>query len=118
MTSNDEILDTIELYKQGWKGKPELFRKAFDQNALIYFIDAESERHNYLLHDCFNSWSSTNWELDFKILAVDIVGEIATVKLIFQNLSSPESSYIDIHSLMKMNGDWKIVNKLASHYKL
>lgn len=115
-TTYDDILHTIELYRKGWQGKPEYFEQAFDSNALIYFIDAANKRHNYLLQDCFDGWSRTNWALEFELLNVDIVGEIATVKLIFKNISAPQSSFLDIHSLMKIDGHWKIVNKLATHY--
>ncbi len=110
-----QIMHVIELYIQGWKGKPEKFQEAFHEDAWILFTDANGQLHKYLLMDSFNSWSKTNWEIDPRIISVNQSGDIANVILEFNNISNPSASFIDAHNLLKINGTWKITNKTATH---
>jgi hypothetical protein len=43
------------------------------------------------------------------------VGDSAAVQLSFDRASDKSSGWIDFHNLLRINGDWKITNKTATH---
>jgi hypothetical protein len=45
-----------------------------------------------------------------QIAAIDVVGTIATVRLEIDNWSG--SRFTDMFTLLKLNGEWKIMNKV------
>lgn len=55
-----------------------------------------------------------NEDLKMKIIGIDIIGKIAMAKLHVPMLGY---NYYDYLSLTKINGDWKIVNKIFTHVK-
>lgn len=109
------ICDVIQLYVDGWKGAPDKFREAFHPDAWIFFTDATGTEHKGLLANLFDSWASTGWEIDGQIISMHQSGDIATVLLRFDNKSRPEASYVDIHTLLRVDGSWSITNKTATH---
>ena len=42
-------------------------------------------------------------------------GDVANVVLGFDVNNDPELSWLDIHSLLRVDGTWKIMNKTATH---
>lgn len=121
MTNSSPSLDetairgVIQSYVDGWKGAPDKFREAFHPDAWIFFTDATGKEHKGLLADQFDSWASTGWEIDGQIISMHQSGDIATVFLRFDNKSRPEASYMDIHTLLRVDGSWSIANKTATH---
>jgi hypothetical protein len=51
----------------------------------------------------------TAWELQGKIEAIEIAGDAAMVKAVVE---FPRVIHTDFLSLLKINGEWKIVNKI------
>ena len=55
----DEIVRVLQLYIDGFNdndiGK---FREAFDEDAWIFFIDAEGVSHKRLISECFEAWAT------------------------------------------------------------
>jgi hypothetical protein len=50
-----------------------------------------------------------------RILAVFQAGDVAVVALGFDADTGPEDRWVDIHSLLRIDGTWKIMNKTATH---
>jgi len=42
-------------------------------------------------------------------------GDVANVILGFDNADDPSDSWVDLHTLLRINGIWKITNKTATH---
>ncbi len=67
-----------------------------------------------LIRDAIKRWTSRPADKSWgKVLSIDIVDghmAAATVEMIYRG-----HIYLDLLSLHKINGDWKIVNKLFVH---
>lgn len=106
------IRETIEHYFQGHAtGNGEHFRKAFHPDAKLFFI-----RDGKL-----TQWTSEEYigrasgkpaadeaQRKRKIDSIDISGNVAVVKL---TLDYPSVVFTDYMSMLKIDGQWKIVNK-------
>jgi hypothetical protein len=106
------IRAAVQAYFDGMmKGSPESLRKAFDAQA--YLIGPGRTEPNRIP---FERWSSgmTNAiqnpeQYTNKILSIDIAGDAAMAKT---ELDWPRVKYVDYLSLLKINGEWRIVNKI------
>jgi hypothetical protein len=106
------IRETIQHYFQGHAtGNGEHFRKAFHTDAKLFFI-----RDGKL-----TQWTSEEYigrasgkpaadeeKRKRKIDSIDISGNAAIVKV---TLDYPNVVFTDYMSMLKMDGQWKIVNK-------
>jgi hypothetical protein len=112
----EEIVRVVNLYVNAFKaGDAAMFRGAFHPSARIMFTDAEGALTDYLVADCIDNWAEMGWQVSGRILSVTQAGEVATVLLGFDDDESPADSWVDIHSLLKIDGTWKIMNKTATH---
>lgn len=62
-------------------------------------------------------WSDANGpapELKAQIASIDLAGTIATVRLELENWSG--ARYTDMFSLLKVDEQWKIMNKVFHYY--
>ena len=50
-----------------------------------------------------------------QIISVIQAGDVANVVLGFGANDDPAQSWLDIHSLLRLDGTWKIMNKTATH---
>jgi hypothetical protein len=50
-----------------------------------------------------------------RIISVTQAGDVANVLLGFDRPSRPAESPVDFHSLLRIDGKWKITNKTATH---
>jgi hypothetical protein len=106
------IRETIQHYFQGHAtGNGEFFRKAFHPDAKLFFI-----RDGKL-----TQWTSEEYisraggkpaadeaQRKRKIDSIDISGNAAIVKI---TLDYPKVVFTDYMSLLKIDGQWKIINK-------
>jgi hypothetical protein len=111
----DEIVRVVQLYLDGWKGDVDKFKEAFHEDAWIFFTDADGELHKDLLTDCFERWAATKRHIVGRFLSVTQAGDVANVLLGFDNPADPSRSWVDFHTLLRINGIWKITNKTATH---
>jgi hypothetical protein len=110
----DEIVRVVQLYIDGFNdndiGK---FKEAFDEDAWIFFIDAEGVLHKHLISESFEVWATPpSSGIVGRFISVTQVGDAASVQLSFD---SATNGWIDFHSLLRINGVWKITNKTATH---
>ncbi|MFC3613214.1 nuclear transport factor 2 family protein [Lutimaribacter marinistellae] len=109
------IRNVIQLYIEGWRGAPDKFHEAFDPDAWIFFTDAEGQEHKSQLTEQFDKWAATGWQIEGEIISLQRSGDIATVLLRFDNKTRPDASYMDIHTLLRVDKRWRITNKTATH---
>lgn len=107
-----EIRDVVAQYVNGCAtGNVDLTKKAFAPGAVMYgylngnlcagSIDALYGAISQLGGD-----AATKAEID----VIDVVGTAATVRVVMENWHG--MSFTDFHSLVKMDGEWKIVSKV------
>ena len=119
--NNKEIKNLINKYFEGiFYGNTSTLETCFSVNANIYGDINSSEYFksvNEYIKTVKNRKSPNNLSETFKmsIIGIDILGKIAMVKL---HLPMLGFNYYDYLSLFKINGDWKIVNKLFTNVVL
>jgi hypothetical protein len=113
----DEIIRIVQLYVDGFNdGDIEKFQAAFHPDARITFTDADGELASELIYDCIEEWSSEpGIGIDGRIISVTQAGDVASVLLGFDYTPDLSNGWVDIHSLLRIDGSWKIMNKTATH---
>src|ERR1700740_2880157 len=109
----DEIVRVVQLYVDTFNdndiGK---FKEAFDEDAWIFFIDAEGVSHNGLISECFEAWATPpSSGITGRFISVSQVADAASVQLSFD---SAPNGWIDFHNLLRIDSVWKITNKTAT----
>lgn len=89
-------------------------KEAFDDDAWIFYIDAEGSLHKHRVSEDFESWAAPpSWGVVGRFISVTQVGDAAAVQLSFD--AEDSRGWIDFHNLLRINGVWKITNKTATH---
>ncbi len=108
----DVIADVIQHYIDGAKsGKGDDMKPAFHEDATIFGY-ADADLFAGPIQQLF-TWVDENdpaTGLQARIASIDLVGTVATVRLELNNWSG--SHYTDLFTLLKVDGDWKIMNKV------
>lgn len=114
----ENIEKVLKNYFEGiYYGDIAKLEKCFDEKAYLYGdINGESYRKD--LNDYIagvkkrRSPSVLKEKFDMKILGIEVLGAVATVKLHVPMLGF---NYYDFLSLTIIDKEWKIVNKLFKH---
>ena len=112
-TSDNELIEkTVQFYIDGAKsGKGNDMKPAFHTDATIFGY-AGDELFAGPIQRLFD-WNDENGpatELEARIANIDIEGTIATVRLELDNWIGHK--YTDLFTLLKVDGTWKIMNKV------
>jgi hypothetical protein len=67
------------------------------------------------LTDCFGEWATPPKAIVGRFISVNQAGDVASVLLGFDDAADATSTWVDIHSLLRIDGIWKIMNKAATH---
>jgi len=106
----DEIVRVIQLYLDACGSDAAKFKEAFHEDAWIFFIQPDGALVKGLISDFFEEWATPpSWKVKGRIVSVTQIGDAAGVVLLFGE------EWIDFHSLLRINGVWKITNKTATH---
>ncbi len=112
-TDYDNIVGAVRLYIDGFnQGDVEMFKRAFHEDAWMFFTDEDGVLHRaHLEENLFREWASEGKgdNIQLRILSVAQMGDAAAVALTFSD------DWMDFHSLVRVNGVWKITNKTACH---
>jgi hypothetical protein len=112
----DEILRVVRLYTDGFGARnPAMFQEAFHPSARISYTTSDGQLHEGLIADGIDGWANWNIHVMGRILAVLQAGDVATVVLGFDGDTGPADCWVDTHSLLRIDGTWKIMNKTATH---
>ncbi len=112
-TSDTELIEkTVQFYIDGAKsGKGDDMKPAFHLDATIFGY-AGDDLFAGPIQRLFD-WNDDNGpatELEARIANIDIEGTIATVRLELDNWIGHK--YTDLFTLLKVDGTWKIMNKV------
>jgi hypothetical protein len=116
-SDNQAIVRVAQLYIDGFNDSNEAaFREAFHEDAWMYLTDTDGDLKKVFLADVFGQWSSPPApRIVGRVLSVTQSGDVAAVLLGYDNHTSPDRCWVDILSLLRINGSWKIMNKIATH---
>ncbi len=112
VTAQEEIAQVIQHYIDGAKsGKGDDMKPAFHKDATVFgYVGADLFAGP--IQELFE-WNDQNGpatELEARFASIDVVGTVATVRLELDNWSG--SRYTDMFTLLKVDGEWKIMNKV------
>ncbi|HEV3310422.1 MAG TPA: nuclear transport factor 2 family protein [Chloroflexota bacterium] len=108
----DQIVRAVQLYVEGFgSGDVAKLKEAFHEDAWMFFVDRDGRFVNCPLTDeVFEGWSRQKREkIGLRVISVAQMGDVAAVALAFGD------EWMDFHSLVRVDGAWKITNKTASH---
>jgi len=113
-TDQEAVRSVVQAYFEGMmKASPETLREAFHPSARLIGMGP----NDMIRIIPFREWADT-WEGQDplgpegyvnKIVSMDIHGTAASVKT---ELTWPDVKYVDYLSLVRVAGEWKIVNKI------
>ncbi len=112
VNEHDVITQVIQRYIDGARsGKGEDMKPAFHKDATIF---------GYVGDDLFAgpiqllfNWNDENGpatKLKAKVASIDLVDTVATVRLELKNWTGHR--FTDLFTLLKIDGEWKIMNKV------
>ncbi len=113
-TKSDEtaIRAVVQRYLHGLKfNDVESLKSAFHPDAKLFFVDDHgglgmlSQAEWY---EQFKGSAGHEEQGELKIVALDVTGNASAVKVYEEY---PNSTYTDYVSLLRLNGEWRIVNK-------
>ncbi|MCZ6808374.1 MAG: nuclear transport factor 2 family protein [Proteobacteria bacterium] len=112
VNEQDAITKVVQHYIDGARsGKGDDMKPAFHEDATVF---------GYVGPDLFAgpiqnlfAWNDDNGpatELEDRIASIDVIGTVATVRLELENWTGIR--FTDLFTLLKVDGDWKIMNKV------
>ena len=112
VTEYDVIADVVQHYIDGaTSGKGDDMKPAFHEDATIFGY-AGADLFAGPIQRLFD-WVDENdpaTGLHARITSIDVVDSVATVRLELDNWIG--SRYTDMFTLLKVDGEWKIMNKV------
>jgi hypothetical protein len=110
MSEYDAIAKVIQLYVDGARsGRSDDMKPAFHKDATIFGHDGP-ELFSGPIKKLFDYLDGPAPELKAQITSIDLVETIATVRLELDNWTGIRFS--DLFTLLKIDGEWKIINKV------
>jgi ketosteroid isomerase-like protein len=109
-----EIRRVVQLYADGYgSGETGMFEEAFHEEAWIFYTQADGALGAERLRPrSFEVWASFPRSAT-RVLNIVQAGDVAHVMLVCD--IGAEGSWLDLLSLLKIQGAWRITNKTATH---
>ena len=108
----DAITSIVQIYINGAKsGKGEDMKLAFHKDATIFgYVGADlfAGPINHLF--AWNDQNGPATGLQARIASIDLIDTVATVRLELENWTGHR--FTDLFTLLKVDGEWKIMNKV------
>lgn len=112
-TEEAAVRQVVESYLHGLKHNDvESLKKAFWPDARLFFVKRDGQLGQLTQAQWYEGFAASagkEEQGDLRITTIDITDNAASVKV---EEDYPTSKYIDYLSLLKFNGEWKIVNKI------
>lgn len=114
-TADEQAVRTVvEHYLHGLKfNDVASLKQAFWPEAKLYFVDQKTGKLGQLTQeDWYKDFAASAGKEepgDLRITALEVTGDIASVKVVEEY---PRSRYVDYLSLVRFDGAWRIVNKV------
>ncbi len=108
----DAIVKVVQHYIDGAKsGRGDDMKPAFHKEATIFgYVGADLFAGPIQQLFAWNDQNGPATELEARIASIDAIGTAATVRLELDNWTG--SRYTDLFTLLKVDGEWKIMNKV------
>lgn len=107
------VRQVVQNYLHGLKyNDVESLKKAFWSEAKLFFVKKDGQLGQLTQSQWYEGFAGSAGKEekgDLRITSVDITDNAASVKV---EEDYPNSKYIDYLSLLKFNGEWRIVNKI------
>ena len=92
------------------------FKEAFYEGGSFFSTDDGGALYKAPVSDCFKDWTRPHADhVVGRFISVIQAGDVAVVVLGSDNSEGKSLSWIDVHSLLRIDGVWKIMNKTATH---
>jgi hypothetical protein len=113
----DEILRVLRLYTDGFGSHhPEMMKEAFHPASHVYWTNPDGSLHEGSLYEESQEWAMEDGgPVEGRIIETIQAGDVAVVVLGFDVDNDPERSWLDIHTLLRLDGTWKVMAKTATH---
>lgn len=112
----EQIIKVVNNYAEGCKkGDTSMMRKSFDTGAVMYgYLNGQlyngSIESLYAAVEALGADENTLTHIDI----LNVEGNVATARVTLENWH--ELAFTDYHSLLKINGEWKIVAKVFHQF--
>jgi hypothetical protein len=107
------VRQTVETYLHGLKfNDVASLKKAFYPEAKLFFVKKDGSLGQLTQEQWYKGFAASagkEEQGDLTIVSVDVTGNAASVKV---REEYPTSIYTDYVTLLKLDGEWKIVNKV------
>jgi hypothetical protein len=108
-----QVSAVVEHYLHGLKfNDVASLRTAFWPEAMLYWVKRDGSLGRLTQEDWYKSFAASagkEEQGELRIDAIDVAGDIASVKVVE---TYPKSIYIDYLNLIRLDGRWLIVNKV------
>jgi len=108
-----QVRETIEKYLHGLKfNDVESLKSAFHPDARLFFVKKDGSLGSLTQEQWYKGFATSagkEEEGTLSIVALDVTGNAASAKI---REEYPKSVYTDYVSLLKLNSEWRIVNKI------
>lgn len=113
----EDIVRVVQLYIDGFNDcDVAKFKNAFHEDAWIFFTYRDGTLYKGLIADSFEEWATPPaGRIVGRVISVTQAGDIASVLLGFDNANDLSDGWVDLHTLLRIDGAWKIMNKTATH---
>ena len=110
----EAVRAAVNHYLQGHAlGSPDEFSKAFHPDAMLFWVTPEGtlgkRTSGEYIKGASGKPAADESQRKRRVLSVDIAGTAAVAKV---ELEYPSVHFIDYLSLLKVNGEWKVINKI------
>lgn len=91
-------------------------RRLFHEDAWYFFTTRDGTLYKGAFDDDeVRGWAGSEQDWEHTILSVTQAGDVACVILEMRSKSDPGSAWVDIHALLRIDGEWYDMNKTATH---
>ncbi len=112
VNDQDLIAKVVQHYIDGARsGKGDDMKPAFHEDATIFgYVGPDLFAGPIQILFAWNDDNGPATELEDRIASIDVTGTVATVRLELENWTG--FRFTDLFTLLKVDGDWKIMNKV------
>jgi hypothetical protein len=91
-------------------------RRLFHEDSWYFFTTRDGTLESGAFDDDeVRGWAGSEQEWEHTILSVTQAGDVASVMLEMHSKTDPGSAWVDIHALLRIDGEWYDMNKTATH---
>ncbi|MFK4341931.1 MULTISPECIES: nuclear transport factor 2 family protein [unclassified Paenibacillus] len=117
-TLNDyeAIVNTMNGYIEGnITGNSEAMKSTFHEDAIMYGYTNDGKLSTGSIQNLYNLIDTLGpaKDLQYRIDVLDVAVTVAVVRII---LEGPGVVYSDYHTLLKVDGEWKVISKVFHQY--